>query len=311
MDQRTQFLLQLLQKLGAPLMGAVNAHVSASNEAAAAQTMAALLSESVKIGIALSQSMNLKPADGDADAIRVSLAALAGGLVAESYRQTGRVPGEAESVRIQKSLEAVIVFADNFAPAAQHAQRLQTLDSSPPFFDPVQTNIYTIHALLPVISAISEFSFGQDSTRLAQEVAERLRARAKEIEGRMTPSGDAMGELVALQALANLYASAHRAETARLKNSGDGSAASIDSVWKSFEGQTAMVDVLLDSMGGKGGSVSAGGGSGGVKPAVAEAQPIETPAVPPPPTAPETPPATAASASAAQGGNPMSFFKKK
>src|SRR5690606_11155623 len=117
------------------------------------------------------------------------------------------------SARIQKSLEAVIVFADNFAPAAEHAQRLKTLDSSLPFFDPVQTNIYTTHAFVPVIAAIAEFSFGVDPARLIQDVAARLGAQARTLQ---PAGGGALSEMVTLQALGQVYAAAHRAETARL-----------------------------------------------------------------------------------------------
>lgn len=300
MDSRTQFILQLLQKLGAPLMAAVNAH--SQGEEQDAQTLAALLSESVKISISLSQAMNLKADDGDSDAIRVSLATLAAGLIADSYAQHGRVPGEQESRRISKALESVIVFADNFAPAAEHAKRLQTLEDAPPFIDPVQTNVYAMHALIPAIIVISEFSFGQPVTRLIQDVSERLGAKAKELVAALGADGSAMGEMVVLQALGKIYAGAHRMETERLKGTDDTNAATLDGVWKSFDVQISMVDVLLKSMGGSA-ATAGGGSSGGVKPtpaAAAEAAP------PPPPPAPETPPP-----SPAAPANPMAFFKKK
>ena len=305
MDSRTQFILQLLQKLGAPLMGAVNAH--SQGEEQDAQTLAALLSESVKISISLSQAMNLKADDGDSDAIRVSLATLAAGLIADSYTQHGRIPGEQESRRISKALESVIVFADNFAPAAEHAKRLQTLDDAPPFIDPVQTNVYAMHALIPAIIVISEFSFGQPAPRLIQDVSERLGAKAKELVGALGAGGSAMGEMVVLQALGKIYASAHRMETERLKGTDGTNAATIDGVWKSFDTQVSMVDVLLKPMGGSA-AASGSGSSGGVKPSP---PPAATDAAPPPappaaPPASETPPAAPAAA-----GNPLAFFKKK
>ena len=288
-------------------MSAVNAHSSGDSTGEKdAQAMASLLSESVKISISLSQAMNLKPEDGDADAIRVSLATLAGGLVADSYKQTGRVPGENDVRRISKALESVIVFADNFAPAAEHAQRLKTLDASPPFIDPVQTNLYSIHALTPAIGAIAEFSFGQAEPRLIQDVADRLGAKAKELLNTLAGGGDVMSELVILQALGQIYAGAHRAETRRLKEKGDDGNATIDAVWASFDKQIAMLTVLLGSA--SGGAAASSGGGGGVKPAV-EAPVQEAPAAAPPAATPLSAPAAAAPP--ASGGNPMSFFKKK
>lgn len=299
---RTQFLVQLLQKLGAPLMAAVGSHSAGGDSAEKdAQVLSSLLSESVKISISLSQAMNLKPEDGDADAIRVALATLAGELVADSYRQTGRAPSDADSRRISKALESVIVFADNFAPAAEHAKRLETLEATPPFIDPVQANIYAIHALAPAIAAIAEFSFGQADTRLVQDVAERLRARSKELLGSVAADGNAMSELVIMQALGQIYAGAHRAETKRLKDKGEDASASLDPVWTAFDKQVAMLTVLLapSSSSGQG-----SGGGGGVKPAV------EAPAQEAPPAAAPAAEAPAAAAPPA-GGNPMAFFKKK
>lgn len=89
--------------------------------------MASLLSETVKTSIALSQAMNLKPGDGDGDAIRVALAKLAAGMIADSFAQTGRLPGEAEGQRLSKLLESVIVFSDNFSVSPEHAGRLKML----------------------------------------------------------------------------------------------------------------------------------------------------------------------------------------
>lgn len=300
MTPRTEFLIQLLQKLGAPLMEAVNTH--ATDDGKDAGIMASMMSESVKIGISLSQAMNLRAEDGDADAIRVALASLAGELVADSYKQTGRVPSDQDGRRIAKTLESVIVFADNFAPAAEHAKRLSSLEGVPPFFDPAQTSIYAIHALLPVIGAVSEFSFGQSETRLVQEIADRLKTQAKEMQAGLGTNANGMDELVILQALARLYASAHRGETGKLRGAGDADgSASIEAVWRAYDRQRAMLEVILSSMAGVSLPSSSSGGSSAVKP-------DQAPAAPPPAAPAATAPATPAAQSA--GGSPMSFFKK-
>ena len=274
MDSRSQFILQLLQKLGAPLMRAVNARSDGADEGAKdAQTISALLSETVKISISLSQAMNLKPEDGDADAIRVTLAALAADLVADSYKETGRLPSDTDSRRIAKSLESVLAFTDNFAPAAQHAQRLQTIDGTAPFMDEMQANLYAMNALVPAIAAIAEFPFGQQEAKLIQEVATALSDRAKTLRSNLAQiegeGADAkMAELVLLQSLAQIYAAAHRAETVRLKTLPEDARGelSLTPVWKQFDRQLAMLEVLLGTSAGN----ASGRGGKGVKP-VAEA----------------------------------------
>lgn len=61
-----------------------------------------------------------------------------------------------------------------------------------------------------------------------------------------TGSG-AMSELVVLQALGQIYAGAHRAETRTIKETGADGTASIEVVWASFDKQVAMLGVLLGS----------------------------------------------------------------
>ncbi len=298
-DTRTDFILQLLQKLGTPLMLAVNRHPSA-DPAADAKTMAALLSESVKISISLSQAMNLKEQDGNQDAIRVSLATLAAGLVGDFYSQHGRIPTDGDVNKITSSLQSVIVFADNFAPAAEHAKRLKTLDGTPPFFDAVQADIYAIHALLPAMAAIAEFSFGQQETKLLQEVAEKLRGEAKAFLAKSKAPSDDMGELVVLSALSQIYAGAHRAQIQTLKNTGsEGGMASMADIWMSFGKQVAMLDVLMGGVLGDGSGSAVTSGGGGKSPDIVVSS-EQTPPAPPPE---QTPPAA--------GASPMTFFKKK
>ena len=96
MDQRSEFLLELLDKLGAPLMDAMQR--SGPSELEGAETLAALLGQSVQMGLSLAQKMDLKEEgedkESDSDAVRLSLSAMAGQFVAGSYVRQGHVPTE-------------------------------------------------------------------------------------------------------------------------------------------------------------------------------------------------------------------------
>lgn len=298
MDPRSHFKIQLLEKLGAPLMQALSAQ-GASATTDTAQAIAAMLSESVKISIYLAQVMKLKPEDGDADAIRVALASIAGDLIADHYAQTGRLPADTDAQKIAKALESVLAFSDNFAPATEHSSRLQTLGGNVPFIDPMQTSLYAMAALTPVISVVSEFPFGQQETKLIQEVAAKLAQYAQKLQSTLAPeplppAESKTAELVILQSLGQIYSAAHRAETSRLRALPDeqrGGELSLQPVWDAFERQVAMVEVLLSANSAE--NLGSGRGGKGVKPA-AEAPAEETPAQ----QAPTKP------------ANPMSFFKK-
>ena len=96
MSQRSAFQVQILEKLGAPLMGAV-AEVAArqrkdgeDTQKQEAERLAELLAKTVQVSVGLAGSMDLKDTDGQADSARLKalLAQYAGGQcqVAIRYR---------------------------------------------------------------------------------------------------------------------------------------------------------------------------------------------------------------------------------
>jgi len=321
---RTSFVLQLLDKLGTPLLRSILVQKGEQDESGVkdAQAMASLLAQAIKVSITIAQAMNLKPEDGDANAIRVALAAIAGELIADYYETHGRMPGDAEGRRIFKSLEAVLTFADNFAPAAEHAGRLETLESKPVFLDPAEVTLYTMRALVPVITAVGEFSFGQPESKLIQDIATALQRKAMamvQVFGSMTAQTPSikLSELIVLQALAEIYGQVHRIETARLQAQGEGVARgqpSMETVWAAFERRREMMDVLMHTISQPSSMSSAqGASSSGVRPVVQE-QPIEPPPSQPAAPLPSSPPPAAPPATGGETGapsNPMSYFKKK
>lgn len=337
MSQRAVFMLQVLERLGAPLLSAVcEAGARAGQPDAApreAEQLAALLAKSVQASLALAGAMALKEKDSNADAGRLALTGLSAGLIGGQYRQTGRMPDEAEIKRLVTALEAVMTFADNFTPAAENTLRLQGLE--PGFFpaDENQIHIQYLNAFVPVVGAVSAFSFGRQEKKLLQEVASRLCAQAASLrEAAPGKSGDnkiaKQAELKILKGLAELYVQCHMAETQRLTAMDEASRAkaqvdgvlSLDPVWKAFDLRVSMLEMLAGSV--LPDHLGAGGGPepAAAPPVSAPASPFATaPAAPPvsappaaavQPAAPAVPPADAKVAPVADGNyNPMSFFK--
>lgn len=337
MDQRSTFLIELLDKLGVPLMQAVQAYPPEADASGKrnplpgvkeAEALAILLGQSVQLGLSLAQKLDLKPDEGDPDAVRLALSAMAGRLVAGSYRQSGRIPAEAETARLSRALEAVLTFADNFTPSAEHSARLQLSGAEKPLFDMAQSHIFYLNAMEPVLDAIAEFPFGQTETKLIQDTAEKLQQRAGNLRETLIGAAadgpeSAFAELMVLHSLARIYAECHRSETRRLlsadQETGSG-AVSLDPVWRAFDLRLAMLETLLNT-------AVPGGRQASQQAAPAVAAPIQTP----PPAAPSAPPpgspmgfftqkpqnsappasepAQQSPAPAAGGGNPMAFFK--
>lgn len=333
MSQRSAFQVQILEKLGAPLMAAVGEIAARQRRDGEdtlkqeAERLAELLGRAVQVSVSLAGVMDLREADGQSDSIRLALAALAGPLIAGHYRLTGKVPGDNDLKRMVKALEAVLTFSDNFAPAAENTARLANIAPGTALADENQIYIQYVNALVPVVNVVAAFPFGRPETKLLQEVADRLVRRAQDIcKGVMNGAAEQQvkrAELGILSALATLYVECHEAEMNRLMALDEqarakaaeaaGGALPTDPVWAAFEIRAAMVDLIGKS------AISAAKTAGTVAPKPAPpkimpaaAPPAEIPA-PPADAVPMSPPALGPSSEGAanEGGapyNPMGFF---
>ena len=339
MDQRTTYLLQILESIGAPLMHAVTAQ-NAGNDTQDAQTLASLLGKTVEASIELGNIMDINPAEAQDDTLRVALAGLAGPLVAGQYQKRSKVPESTDLKKITGSLQAVLTFSDNFTPTPETVERLKSLEASGQAVDGYQSQIQYMQALIPVVEAIAAFPFGQPETKLIMDVSDRLVKRAVEIREALLPNvGDEavqkITELAILRGLALLYSACHKNETQNAQAMGEAArneGLSMDPVWKAFATRTAMLEALASRMVPKGQDAVSSGTSGGgpapvTPPEPPPAQPVtqetppavaEPPAAPPPqppvePPAQQQPPPQETSQNTsppAGGNNPMAMFAK-
>jgi len=315
MDQRTAFLIQVLERIGTPLAMAVTAVPmpdSTGPDAVVrqdAQRVAELLNRSVQLGLSMAESMNVRDA-ARADGVHLALAAFAGPLIAAQFMSAGgRVPGDLDVKRLATSLQAVLTFADNFTPAADSTLRLQNMDPGDQPADEHMVYVQMLQAFSPVLQAVSEYAFAKPEHRLLQDVSARLVIRAEDLRKAMfgpdLPSRAArQADLVLLHLVCGLYASCHRSEMLRLmgmdEKSRAGTVISMDGVWALFDKRVEMVRMMADQIIPPVGTGSATAGSAqGPQPAqttqLMEKQ-SSFPVATPPPAASE------------KSANPMAFF---
>ena len=307
MNQRTQYLIQILDKIGVPLIGAAQ---SGDGDKETAEVVAGLLGKVVETSISMNEALDLSPADAQNDSLRVALAALAGSLVSDLYAQKGKMPEAADLTRIQAAMSAVLTFGDNFTLSPEHVERLEKLKADGAPVDTHQISIQYVDALIPVINAIAAFPFGQPEQKLIMDVSDRLVKRSAEMREALMPmvSGDdeKLSELALLRAVASVYATCHDEETKRLSTSASEEAPSIDKVWDSFHLRSAMLEAVAKNILPNSDTALAATPS---NLAQTEPPPQENPAAPVvPPVAPMPPAAPTDSGSEESGGNPMSFF---
>lgn len=319
MNQRAEYLIQILENIGSPLMASITAQPGELDKEA--EKMAALLGKTVQASIEMANMSDMAVAGTEDDSLRLALAALAGPLVAGQYRKSGKIPAEADLKKLVTALQAVLSFSENFSPAPENIERLKNMRAGDKPLDANQINVQYMEAFIPVVGAISIFPFGQPEQKLITDVARRLVQKAAELGDNLIGSETdedmrKLLELSLMRTLAQIYTACHEAETARLMKSGgaeEEGAGSMEPVWKDFDTRLAMLEALaaniLPGAPQGGGRAAAGSGKAPAKPAASPAEPPPQPAPQEPPPAPpeqkqDTPPAGA-------GQNPMSTFAKK
>ena len=301
MNQRAEYLFQILEKIGAPLLAAAEGTAPSS-----AAIVAELLARSVQTGVELAGIMDIREAGAEGEAIRLALCGLSTPLIAGHYRNTGKVPGENDVKRLVTALSAALTFADNFSPAAENTARLTALEAGVPPADDTQVMIQCLQALTPVVLVVAAYPFGRPEKKLVQDVTERLVQQAGLMATRLLPGAAPndlkLAELTLLRAMAPLYCESHQTETRRMLALDDsarnqaaqanGGVLPLDPVWQDFDRQVAMLGVLGQTLLGRFAS----------RP-VQTSSSIVAPAIPPQPIAVEQ-------ISAPAGVyNPMAFFK--
>lgn len=316
MDQRTTFLIQVLERIGTPLAAAVTSVPAQQAQKVDdvvrqdAQRVAELLSRSVQLGLTLAEGMNVRDVE-QADGVHLSLAALCGPLVAGHFLGTGgRIPGDQDIKRLSGTLQAVLTFADHFTPAADSTLRLENMNPGDQPADEHLVSVQMLQAFVPVMQVISEYAFGRPENKFLQEVSGRLMSRVRELREvifgpGLNPKAASQAELVLLQLVCNIYATSHRSEMLRLMAMDDkarmSATVSPDGIWPLFDQRVEMVSLLAGIIVPTRDGQAAQGG--GVSPAPAPVPNIERISVPeqkvegnpvPPPS-----------------GNPMAFFSSK
>lgn len=336
MSQRAALQVKILEKLGAPLVAAVACVAARGDNDPAdvkqdAVKTAELLGKAVQVSTRLVSSIGLKGVDEETEAARAAVTALSGRIVADYYRQTGKIPGDNEIARLVQALEATLTFSDNFIASPVFVGRIDQIDTGMVFTDENQLMIQFVNILSPVVNVIAGFSFGKPENALVQEVTDRLTTQAESIAQSCCDDGQdhSLIKLSVLKALSDLYVECHHDGVEKLKAMGaQGSAMPqpMKAVWECFDNRVAMLDFLTKHIM----PSSAGGGSVPVQ-SPAAVSPASAPPAIEPQTAgiaetpvPETVPASSSEAPAVQADpapqpaaaepvagnvNPMSFFK--
>lgn len=323
MNQRNAYLIQILEKIGTPLVTAVLAEDDGQTRDDA-EKVAVLLAKTVQLSIDLGRIVEIdKSSPNEIEPLRVAMAGLAGPMIADYYRAHAKIPGDQDLKKLTGALEAVMTFSDNFTPASEHVIRLENMKANALPVDAYQTGIQFVQAFVPVADAIAGFSFGQPERKMVMDVADRITAKARQIHSDIFGQTEdeqqgKLGELALVRSLADIYTQCHKVELERLtaqQDPGDNAQQrALDALWKGFDLRAEMLGTLAGNLVPRPPQSAASAHAPAMAATATTTQPVQSPAAPLPPPMPAAPPpaqnAAPSPVAAQAGGNPMAMFAK-
>lgn len=307
MNTKSQFTLQVFEKIGTPLFASVNEVAARGimtgqvkdmpSDIEIAETVAKLLTSLTQSGTKLSEKIGLTNTDPDSDDLQIAMAGILSPIIANLYQVSGHPPKEPDLDRVLSSFDTVASFSENFTSTKEGAETLNNLSSNT---QQNKTLRYTM-AMVPLVNSVAAFSFGEDPDKLLKKISERLTKTAKEIAETITEKP--VDEIAILNGLVTIYSQCHFSEMARIMSMTDeqrqGNTVTVDSVWSMVDQRIDMLKILVEA----------------ISNPTAIATPEKTaPKAEVQPQAPETktePKDEPQKANGGIGGGPMSFFKNK
>ncbi|MBL4590101.1 MAG: hypothetical protein JKY11_08500 [Alphaproteobacteria bacterium] len=337
MNNNNKFLLQIFEKIGAPLFTSVNEvavrtvmggqATAMPSTADQAETIAKLLTSHTKTSTALSGKLGLESKDPEADDLQVSLAAVLSPVIANMYQIVGQAPKDDDIEKIVSSFETLGSFSNNFSSVHEGAERLETLPVSAQPQDQAQETLQNITSMVPLINSVSAFPFGQAPEKLLRKIIQRIQSEIDAIKKEIPEKSYNYTGI--LNAIVTIYSQCHFSEMARIMAMTDKEretgAITIDGVWTMFDQRMELLKTLARAMTNTPETATAQEGTTAptapTQP-IAQEVPVAAPVTAPPPVAPpvtEQPPAQpvtqtpphAENASPPEGSSPMSFFSAK
>lgn len=248
-EAQMRALVLAFRHLGLPLVQVLNEPGESEGTAGVNLTkLGSLLDAAVSFSNALAGNMGASPDDCDAW-VRWALIGSASQVVATNYQATGSVMMAEDAQKLaqlvtdmQGKLKAQIPAGAEAVPNTLGVFRARMLES-----------------LVPVIGAVSRYSFGQAEHGLVAEVAERIVRSADQVTRSIAPAESTPEEWrilcwSVLRAAGQIYADAHYAEADRLLYmepdaraayyAQHGNVPPMTQVWQSFNQRMAMLATL-------------------------------------------------------------------
>ncbi len=265
MNNKNKFLLQIFEKIGAPLFTSVNEVATRAVMTGQAQNLltnmeqaglvAKLLTNITKASSAISEKLDLETQDPDSDDLQVSLAAILSPVISNTYQLTGQVLKDEDIERITSSFETIRTFSNHFSSMPEGTERLENLPAHKAPHDKTQLTLQNIMGIVPLINAVSAFPFGEDPNKLLKKIITRIQSEVDDIKKELISTEspqDNTSHIQIFNTVIMMYSQCHFSEMARIMAMGDKereeNSLSIDTVWIMFDQRMDMLKTLTHSI---------------------------------------------------------------
>ena len=261
-QSRMQAVLTVFRQLGLPLLQAVgDAQHKAASEGGEPQTLnidvfGPLVENTVMLSRKLASQAGASEEQVDAW-VRWALAGASAQVVGAAYKTSGRLMTEDEAGYIA---DVAIALQSTFK--AQIPEGQENIPNTIATF-----RAKMMEAMVPVVGAVAQYSFGRSEHALLAEVAEKLTKTSDQVTRALAPTGATPEEWRllcwhVLKASGQIYAESHFAEADRLLYmepderaayfAQHGQIVPMQQVWQAFNQRMAMLRDFVDISGGAG-----------------------------------------------------------
>jgi hypothetical protein len=253
---KMQTLLTAFRQLGLPLLQAASETPSGDSKAEGRTLNVNILGPLVDSTVLLSRKLaeQLGASEDQVDAwVRWALAGAAAQVVGAAYKTSGHPLTEDEATRIASIAVDLQSKFKAQIPAGQ-----ETLPNTIATF-----RAKMMEAIVPVVSAVAQYSFGRSEHALLAEISEKLIKTADQVTRALAPTGASPEEWRllcwhVLKAAGQVYAESHLAEADRLLYmepdqraayfAQHGQIIPMQQVWQAFNQRMAMLATLATYM---------------------------------------------------------------
>ncbi len=258
--QTVELLSYILHHISLPLVQAMAEQKNGvQSKEDLTNTIIQLLEKVVQQSEDLKDILEIGAHDKENLALRMHMASLCSKIIASEYKHTGEIPTDNDIRGTIATIDAALVFCEDYIPLQSLSDIYPENANKPASFLKNLADLKYLESTIPLVNAISAFSFGVPPQHMIQNVSEKISHYVIDMRDKI--SGDNLQYLEQKEAsryilhnLAALYETIHIRELKRIESltpeqlQAESSEQQITNIWANFHAQYIMLLELTQNM---------------------------------------------------------------